>query len=255
MNGKEYRFPATKGEYASKLNGVYAVAGAESATISGKLVDVCFSGADMQRLAEAEAADEEVNTRLGAYSSELEELTSKLAGRFASGIRGTDFLNEEKYSAFNAMEIFAADKAAFYLFDSGERGGLAELNAEKAEQIVMLPVKTRLPETESRIMMDSTYIMYANASAPDEEKAAAIAFLRWFASRSYKSGSPLDISMRNYRRSGGAMGFPAETEKLHDFERNLYRDKTFRSMLENHVWDDARRIELNQAVALVWDYV
>ncbi|MDR2609956.1 MAG: extracellular solute-binding protein [Clostridiales Family XIII bacterium] len=255
LNGNTYALPAKKGEFTSKLNGVYAVAGADPASITKRLNDVSFAGQDREQIAEAGADAVEVQTSLSAYASALDELTSKLAGRFAAGIRGTDFLNEEKYSLQNATEIFAADKAAFYPVDSEELDGLARLNADKAENTIMLPLKTNRPEMANRLLMRSTNLMYVNADAPDEEKAAALAFIRWFALRSLTTGSAAEMSMREFRQRGEARDFPAETERVEKFNETLYEDESFRLLLEDSVWDDVKRAQLAELLALIWNDV
>jgi hypothetical protein len=61
------------------------------------------------------------------------------------------------------------------------------------------------------------------------------------------------MSLRAYRTSGGIMSFPPETEKLEACAGKLYENETIILLLEDSMWDDAKRAQLAETLAFVWN--
>jgi hypothetical protein len=253
LNGHEYSFPAKKSEFLAKLNGVYAVAGADQNIMANRLLSLSFADDDVEAISESPSEDAAVRAGLNVYIATLDMLTSPLAGRFAAGIRGTDFLNEEKYSGEAAAGIFAADKAAFLVCDSDTYSSFESLNAEKAASTTMFPLKTSNASTQSGILVRSVYTMYVNKSLPDDIQKKAIDFINWYSDYSLAQNNILENSVRSYLNDGSALNFPVETKKFENFSQKSYEDKNVQTFLCDSAWDTEKLSGLMAALALDWD--
>jgi hypothetical protein len=180
-------------------------------------------------------------------------LTSSLAGRFAPGIRGTDFLNEEKYPYESAAEIFATDRAAFLPADSRIYSDVSNLNAVKAESCIIIPVKTVNPEASSKILARGLYTIYVNADMPDDVQQKAIDFVRWYSKYCATQNDVLEKSVRSYFDSGDVLAFDEPATKLENFAQNVYKDEAVRTLLANPMWNAEKLTEFTFTLELEWD--
>jgi hypothetical protein len=253
LNGHKYSFPKKKGEFLSALNGVYAVAGASQEIIADRLLSLAFAGADTDDLSETVSEDSAVSAGIDSYIKTLDMLTSSLAGRFAPGIRGTDFLNKEKYSEKNATEIFATDRAAFLLTDSEMYLAISELNFAKAEACVILPVKTIGSDAPRKILARGLYTMYVNAALLEDEQQKAIKFVQWYSKYCDTQRNALEKSVRSFYDGGDVLAFDKPAAKLENFARKSYEDKVVREILEDPLWNNEKLTELTSALAFDWD--
>jgi hypothetical protein len=253
LNGKNYAFPKAKGERTAELNGVYAVAGGDPSLIAGRLMSVVLSGFDTEERETAGADDTAAESVLDKYAVTFETYTATLAGRFAPGIRGTDFINKEKYSRENAEKIFAGGKAAFLLADSDAYGNLRMLNAAMAEDSVMLPLKTLSAQSTGSILTESRYRIYANDDVSEEVKQKALDFAQWLSEYKLEQMNALEKSVASYCVSGDVIEFPGETKQLEDFGDNVYKNDEIMALMADPVWDAEKRSAFSAALAAVWD--
>ncbi|MDR1068641.1 MAG: extracellular solute-binding protein [Clostridiales Family XIII bacterium] len=253
LNGKNYTFPAKKGARSAELNGVYSVAGGDSSLIVGRLMSVVFSGLDTEEIAVTSSDDTVVEPVLDKYTATFEAYTATLAGRFAPGIRGTDFINKEKYSKENAEKIFTGGKAAFLLADSDAYDDIRKLNAEMAEDSVMLPLKTLSAKSPGSILTESRYRVYANEDVSEREKTEALDFARWLSEYRLEHSNALEKSVASYCVSGDIIEFPGETKQLENFEENVYKNDEITALMADPVWDAAKRAAFSAALSAAWD--
>jgi hypothetical protein len=253
LNGKNYAFPKAKGERTAELNGVYAVAGGDPSLTVGRLMSVVFSGLDAAEIETASTDDTAAESALDKYAVTFETYTATLAGRFAPGIRGTDFINKEKYSRENAEKIFTGGKAAFLLADSDVYGDIHELNAAMAEDSVMLPLKTLSAKAPGSILTESRYRIYANDDVSEDVKQKALDFAQWLSKYKLEHMNALEKSVASYCVSGDVTEFPGETKQLEDFGDNVYKNDEIMALMADPVWDAAKRSAFSAALTAVWD--
>ncbi len=194
LNGTAYTLRAEKTDLSNKLNGVFAVAGADKWTYGDHMVNVALNAVfkTTADAANATAAQlESLRGPLTAYAKAPDFKTTYVAGRNGPLDRGSDFINTTTANYDSAVQIFAESKALFI-----KQGNWAYTNIEKAKADIVktlefVPVKLPLEDddvTAQGVTVDkinrsiSVYVpnYYAiNAKATDEQKQVAMDFLVW----------------------------------------------------------------------------
>ncbi|MDR3305258.1 MAG: hypothetical protein LBS85_04385 [Clostridiales Family XIII bacterium] len=149
---QSYPFAPVRTALTATLTGVFALPGGDGA-MGARFMDAVLREEDADAWEELRGLPENeaylaARPFLAAYAAGLEDWTSHLAGAFAAGIRGESFVNTRYYSAKKAEEIFMDGKAVFAFLDVGSYKSLAQIDAEKAESLVFLPVKMPTPGAE-----------------------------------------------------------------------------------------------------------
>ena len=194
LNGKPYTFQSTKSELASKLTGVFAVAGSEKWTYGDHLVNVALNAVFDNSEQAASATDAQLSALKGpltAYAKALDFKTSYAASMSGPIKRGSEFINTTTNNYDAAVQVFAKSKALFL-----KQGNWAYTNIEKSDKDIVktldfIPIKLPLKDSDitSNVKTVSKFNRsipvfvpnyYAiNAKASDEQKKTAMDFLIW----------------------------------------------------------------------------
>lgn len=167
VNGKPYTFAATKTGLAAKLNGVFAVMGAEKWTYGDHFVNVALNAA-FASPAEAFKADaakiDSLSGLFKVYAKALDLKTSYLAGTNGAAKRGPDFVSSANFGYDPTVAIFANSKAVFMKQGNWAYGNIETVNAEVAKRLEFLPVK--MPITTAEISLAGMTPEKFNSSIP-----------------------------------------------------------------------------------------
>jgi hypothetical protein len=230
LSGKTYTFPETKGRFSSQLNGVYAMSGAGPSFVSETLMDLASvtsdaASFDRSRTLPTPQAISIAAPVFNTYIDALEAYTAHLAGLYAPGIRGDDFIDEEIYSDGYVHSVFSACRAVFMPFDSDSYDDLLAADATQAGYVTLLPVKMPLQaqaywlsgdigqdEAERSIRMSTEYSLCVNANAAPEQQAQAEEFVSWLASDT-ESSDPMQLCLARYDGKGARLPLTTENER------------------------------------------
>jgi raffinose/stachyose/melibiose transport system substrate-binding protein len=267
-----YELPDQKGVFAAELNGVFAVAGGEPAYYGHELLTRALCTSDLSGLYDVSAlttpaALEILSPGLSVYADTLDLLTSSIAGKYAAGIRGKDFVKKSIYGTANALEIFSLGRAVFADVASSDYEALKNENALQAKNLVLLPLKLPydrygLPQSPTgsavqandAIPLAVTHSFYLNKEAPASQRARAAAFIRWLSSNGGRFDDPLERAVKDYYAAGEilAVELPAETAIPESFEQEAYSSSGITVYLANNNWDEALHSALIDALFTAW---
>jgi len=268
LSGMTFRFPEVKGSYAQALNGVYAVDGGDKQFYG----DFLISQATMTTSPEAFVLAEETSTEaafavaapvFGVYIQGLGDMTESLAGEYAAGIRGDDFISSTNYSRTETFRIFMDGRAVFTPAYSTDYALLMSMGAEKAANLVMLPLK--LPYAENgisemvgerrvnaslQVNVQQYITLNANAEADTAEKAAA--FVTWFAAADSEWDNALESSVRAYASEGRTVPYPAASVLSEDFAKAAFKKSGVPKYLKTKTWNEQTTQEFSLFLLTTW---
>ena len=248
LNGNEYTFPEKKGALISEVNGTFAISGSDYTTINTKLLNVIFSNIDLEPLdGNLEHEKPVVGEGFDAYFEVLDTMTSNIAGRFAAGIRGKDFVDEKKFSRSQVLEIFGKGKSVFTIAASEDYEELRNIDAEKAMNLAMIPIK--IPTTadvilesndgrliNSSIPLTSSYYLYANAGTDAKQQTMLVDFIKWLSIYDADDNNSLEADVLKYLERGDVAPFLIEGS-LASFVERIEKDRLLNEFLVTAVWD------------------
>jgi hypothetical protein len=269
LNGKEYAFAGVKGRFSSRLNGVFAIGGAEPSFVGTMLIDMASMTSDndalsRSRLFSTPQAFTSVIPVLDTYIAALEIYTSHIAGLYAPGVRGDDFINEKIYSPEYTGEVFAEQRAVFMPFDSEDYAGNGLADATQAEHLVILPVKMPYAEhwlsgyigasdANKSIQMSTEYSLCVNEQAPASD--AARAFVAWLLA-DRESTDAVQLCLTGYYESGSQLLLRTDNERNDEGGMAVFGEEAYgpelRSMLSDPEWLPDEITELRNAIYDVW---
>jgi hypothetical protein len=271
LNDNAYAFASAKGRFSSRLNGVFAISGAEPSFVGSTLMDMASMTSDREalsrsRLFSTPQAFTSVVPVLDTYVTALEAYTSHIAGLYAPGVRGDDFISQEIYSSEYTGSVFAENRAVFMPFDSEDYAESDVADATQAEYIVLLPVKMPYAEhwlsgylgasgVNKSIQMRTEYSLCVNEQVSASEADAARVFIEWLMndresidavqlclSEYYESGSELLLLTDNEREKEGGMATFGEEAYIPEL----------RAMLSDPEWLPDEITELRNVVYDTW---
>ena len=195
LNGNTHKLAAKKGKLSEKLNGVFAVMGAEKWTYGDHFINVALNAVFANDI-EANQADEATIKSLKgaflAYAKALDLKTSYLAGARGKAVRGQDFVSSANFGYDQAVQIFADSKAVFFKQGNWAFGNIEAVNKAQAARLEFVPVKMPYQKQDIKRADGTTVEMlnssipvfvpnyYAvNAMVPKSEQQKAFDFLYW----------------------------------------------------------------------------
>lgn len=269
IQGHSYEFPNKKGKTTENLNGVFAFPGANSDIYGYSVMDIVAQSADLNAWEttgsqSSSAAIEVMNPTLTTYINGLDLITSNLAGKYSSGIRGTDFTNDNYYSNYIANDIFMSGKGMFALIGSTKYSEIQTLNAEKAETLEFLPVKMPYDESvgektsegaiiNSSIPAEVSYSLYVNRTLSEDIQKEAEKFLTWFSSHEDQWSDPLNLSIKSYVAEGNTLIYDFEPTELRKWEKIIFADDGIRKYLQKELWNDDIKNEMKAFMTEKWN--
>jgi hypothetical protein len=256
LNNHPYTLADTKGRYSSQLNGVFAVSGADESFVGGMIMDASADASNhdalkRSRLYTTPQAFTEARPVMEAYTALLDLYTSSIAGMYAPGVRGDDFVNSDVYSDEYTGSVFAGHRAVFMPLDSALYGGSGSRDATQAEQIVLLPVKspydgytyngyTGASRANAALRMVTEYSLHVNEQAADPVRAQAQTFIDWLAADTESSDS-MQLCMAGYHAKRAELPLLSEEEReeaggIDAFAAEVYGSGV-KSMLSDPEWE------------------
>lgn len=194
LNGNIYRTAGEKTVLTEKLNGVFAVAGAEKWTYGNHFgnypVSTVYTSVYDVRESDPEKA-EQLKTPIVKSLQELDFLTHYVAGPEGPVERGPQFINSTVTGYDQAVQTFAEGKAIFIKNGNWIYGNVAKIDESVADRLTMLPMKVNFSEEDISVkgldaekmnrsipeFVSQYYII--NAKASEQEKKEAENFLIW----------------------------------------------------------------------------
>ena len=194
LNGTDYATADGKTEATEKLNGVFAVAGAEKWTYGNHFgnypISAVYESIYDVREAEPEKA-EGLRTPLISSLQELDFLTGYTAGPEGAMERGPQYINSTVNGYDQAVQTFAEGKAVFIKNGNWIYSNVAKVAPDTAKRLTMLPMKLNFQDEDILVegltaekmnrsipeFVSQYYII--NAKATEEEKKEAEDFLLW----------------------------------------------------------------------------
>jgi hypothetical protein len=271
LNGKSYAFADAKGRFSSRLNGVFAVGGAEPSFVGTMLTDMASMTSDndalsRSRLFSTPQAFTSVVPVLDTYTAALEVYTSHVAGLYASGVRGDDFIDQKVYSSEYTGSVFAEQRAVFMPFDSEDYAGSDVAEATQTEHIVLLPVKMPYSEhwlsgylgasdVNKSIQLITEYSLCVNEQAPASDADAARAFIEWLVA-DMESIDAVQLCMTGYHESGSELPLLTDNERDDEGGMAVFGEELYgpdlRAMLSDPEWLPDEITELRNAIYDIW---
>ena len=193
LNANKYVIQGKQG-LASKLTGVFAVAGSEPWTYGDHMLNVAVCSG-LSNVSQAQNATQEqiknLKNSFAAYAKALDLKTTYAAGDSGHLMRSADMINSATNSYDAAIKKFAQSKAIFFKNGNWTASSISEIDSTVAERLTFLPIK--LPVTQEDIhvegltpeQMNSTIPVFAsmyyviNNKNDEEHKKAAQDFLVW----------------------------------------------------------------------------
>lgn len=261
LNGKFYSLPNEKGKLISDVNGVFAYSGSDD-LMNERILNVLFSNIDLASDDNIELEKPIITSGLSTYFDFLDMMTSNLAGRFATGIRGKDLMNEDKFGADQVLEIFGKGKSVFTIAGTEDYQKLNEINAERAINLALIPIK--FPEdidgiSEKRdgrfvnvsIPITASYYLYANATVDSEQQEMLTDFIKWLHKYDSKNTSILKTSVLNYLDEGHVFPEVSDASILSLFY-NIENDRLLNSFLVTTVWESQLKTSFIDTLTNSW---
>lgn len=188
LSGETFAFQAEKDERASKLKGVFSVAGSEKWTYGDHLFNVAVDGVFADSVACANAQADQIEAGRGVYEAYAKLLD--LGTSHAQIERGPELINQTTNGYDQAVGYFANGETVFIKQGNWCYTNIINANAEVADYMTFLPIKIDVTDdmltsglTAERmnssipVFVPSYYCI--NAKCSDEEKEAAEKFLVW----------------------------------------------------------------------------
>jgi hypothetical protein len=213
---------------------------------------------------------------LRAYVSALDTYTRDIAGLYAPGIRGDDFINEKIYSAEYTRSAFYENRALFMPFDSDIYEELKSENATQSEHFAMIPVKIPYGENglsafrgvvaaNAALSVETKYSLCANEGAPPKERRMAEDFIKWLAEDKEFSDT-IQLSMAAYYAEGAVIPLKPDDDEesgygtggvfaAENIEGTLSEDDFgiyVKPLLSYAEWDAAKTGALIEGIAMMW---
>jgi hypothetical protein len=269
LNGREYTLAGAKGRYASRLNGVFAVSGADASFIGSFLMDMAAALSNREtlersRLLATPQAVTVASPVVGAYIDALDAYTSRVGGLYASGVRGDDFVDAEIYSPEYTASVFAEHRAVFTPFDSGdyESGGYAD--ATQAEHLTLLPVKMPYYEhwlggyssakaVNSSLRMRTEYTLCVNDQVSRSSAEKAKDFIDWLVADE-ESTDAVQLSLMHYHNEGAGLPLTfgeEDVDGVSAFGEEVFEDALI-PMMTDPDWQPEERRALRDGLLAMW---
>ncbi len=194
LAGTPYTTASEKTVLTGKLNGVFAVAGAEKWTYGNHFgnypVSTVYSNVYDVRESDPEKA-EKMAAPIVKSLEELDFLTRYTAGPEGPVTRGPQYINSTVTGYDQAVQTFAEGKAIFIKNGNWIYSNVQKVEPETAGRLTMLPMKVNFSEEDVQVegldvekmnrsipeFVSQYYII--NAKATPEEKQEAEEFLLW----------------------------------------------------------------------------
>lgn len=167
LSGNEYSMRKSKTGLATKLTGVFAVAGADPSTYADKMLNLALSAVFESPQAASVATSEQIDSARGAitgYVQALDFKTSYVASNTRGLTRSGDFVNVGLNDYGNAMQRFALGKSIFINQGNLAVDKLRELNPDMPDRIALLPVK--MPLRQEDIKVSGMTVEHFNSCVP-----------------------------------------------------------------------------------------
>lgn len=193
LNGNTYNVGGKTG-LASKLTGVFAVAGSDSWTYGDHMLNVAVCSG-LANVSQAQNATTEqvknLKNAFVAYAKALDLKTTYAAGDGGHLTRSADMINSSTNSYDAAIKKLAQGKALFFKNGNWTASSIAEVDSAVAERLTFLPVKLPVSDEDIHVEgltaaeMNSTIPVFAsmyyviNNKNDEEHKKAAQDFLVW----------------------------------------------------------------------------
>ncbi|MDR0852492.1 MAG: hypothetical protein LBN36_08350 [Clostridiales Family XIII bacterium] len=272
LGGVVYDLPSEKGTVAAALNGVYAVAGGDASYYGHELLARTLCTSDLDAWEEARTlttpqAIEVITPGLTAYVDVIDLLTCSIAGKYAAGVRGKDFITDTAYSREDALEIFTRGHAVFTAVNVSDYEVLRNENAEMAENMILFPQKFPyreygLPENppgstvraNSAIPLSVTHSFCLNKETGAADRSAAEDFLEWFSDAARRFDNPLESAARDYFSAGKILPYDLSENAVlsAEYESIIFSGSGVAAYLINNNWNDPLRGELTDMLFAAW---
>jgi ABC-type glycerol-3-phosphate transport system substrate-binding protein len=238
LSGNKYTFPEKKGVLTSELNGVFAIPGGEPLTFVNMLTENAYYFAPDAVLS------------FQAISEGIAELTSSIAGKYAVGLRGTDFTNPLYFSEAETFEIFALGKAVFMPMSTYDYDTILALNASKADNLALVPIKLSVLENE-KIQIEKTYSFALNSRTPQYEDNVKT-FIEYVQNCREQYLNSLCNSAAYQLKAGRAYESKKTPEVLVDFETELKKNEELSIYLATRNLDEEKIVAFTEYLQSLW---
>jgi len=269
LGNHDYIFPGNRGALAQKLNGVFAIAGADSNMYGDKIMDQLMQTVDLSMwdAVKDETTDSALQVlapTLDTYINGLDLMTSYLSGEFSSGIRGSDFINEDFYNTEKTNAMFMEGKAVFSIIDSHEYDDLMKINAKKAQTLEYLPIKLPYDDTvvgqattEGAVLFSSipaevSDSLYINGHLSEDQQLKAWDFLNWFMSQSEWWDNHLRGSLLGYLEEGNVFKYGYTDEETEKWKENIFSGDGVEIFLKKGKWNEEYKENMRVFFAEMW---
>jgi hypothetical protein len=203
-----------------------------------------------------------VRPGLNTYIETLDNLTSHLAGRYAPGIRSEGFVDPNLYGTEQVWEIFAEGKAAFVAMDSGDFDDLSALNAARAANLTLMPLKMPYAESGLPAVLDGqivnsciparvTHSFAVNGRLSAELQKQALDFVLWFIDGQRALNNAMERSVRSYFDNGEILSYDPNADVLKPYAEVL-RTEELGTNLTNDKWDAEYKENLLNFMFTMW---
>jgi len=267
INGKSYSFPGTKGELTKDLNGVFAIAGADSNIYGRDILNTVLPTADMAAWKNVkgqspESAMPTLDSTLTTYVEGLDMMTTYLSGTYRAGIRGTDFVDSNLYSVNRTQKMFMDGKSVFTIADSRDYNKLAALNAKKAQTLEYLPIKMPYDSNQfasyggaklnSSIPAEISYSLYINAKSSQSVQKKALDFLEWLKAHENTLGNPLSDSVKAYIQSSNSLEYDYTSSDIDSWKTAIFGNGGMSQFLQEDLWTQEYKNEIKLYLTKMW---
>jgi len=186
VNGKKYSFNRKKGVLTEQLNGVFAAEGGELDFLGKDLLDRLLATTDSATWEKALG-----KPRFSAYAEAIDLITGNLAGLYACGVRGDDFVDPSVVNRNYALRTFTEGHAVFLDISEDDADIIQDTNAELAANLALLPVKMPFAkygldsevgatDVNRCISISTETTICINAGLSEEKKKEIRDFIEWF---------------------------------------------------------------------------
>jgi raffinose/stachyose/melibiose transport system substrate-binding protein len=212
-------------------------------------------------------ADILTNSVFDAYIASLSEITQDIAGFYAPGVRGDDFISEEYYSEAKAKQIFASGRAVFTDVSDADFEIMKDLDAIQSKSLALFPLKIPYAlyglesavdgvEANRAVPVRVTEVICVNKSLSNEAQEQARLFVDWFvASENYGE----DAVMReaaDYYRNGDTLPYEeANSEyavQMESFAETISERDGLPLYLSDQQWDAAKLAGFRSYLKSAW---
>jgi hypothetical protein len=200
-----------------------------------------------------------------AYTVALAEVTDELAGYYAPGIRGEDFINEAYYDREKATRIFTRGSAVFT--DITDEQDVVKSVSAQSRPLVLFPVKIPYLEcglepviggviANSSVPVRVTGSLCVNERLSGNDLKQAQDFLKWFAKAENYGDDALMQEAADYYKHGDVLpyeqGDADYARKLTDFADAIADTGGLPVFLAEQDWNVDRLTELRRYLKVIW---